>query len=353
MEKLKNIALEIINNLDKKNIQANPKNYEKEFCKEIKRLDMSDEQCELFNKALQDLSREELNLYNIQNINSLYDIVKILLQRPSSLELIQQTDELSQIMNNVEDGLNDALITSGNSYNNIYKLKENIDKFNDNEDLLRLKKKLLNATNVVCNELSLVNKMLIKERKEVFLMEKKINTLQEDLNKYKQESTIDHLTGLLTRRQYDIDISRFEQRYIRNDEDFAIIFIDLDYFKKINDNYGHAAGDFVLKTFGEILNKITRKTDIVARYGGEEFICIVKYKQEKELIDYIKRIKSIVTLNKFKFNDLKINVTFSAGVQLRSIFDTYEEAIKDADKLLYNAKRDGRDKIILWSNKVI
>ena len=314
---------------------------------------MSDEQCELFNKALQDLSREELNLYNIQNINSLYDIVKILLQRPSSLELIQQTDELCQIMNNVEDGLNDALITSGNSYNNIYKLKENIDKFNDNEDLLRLKKKLLNATNVVCNELSLVNKMLIKERKEVFLMEKKINTLQEDLNKYKQESTIDHLTGLLTRRQYDIDISRFEQRYIRNDEDFAIIFIDLDYFKKINDNYGHAAGDFVLKTFGEILNKITRKTDIVARYGGEEFICIVKYKQEKELIDYIKRIKSIVTLNKFKFNDLKINVTFSAGVQLRSIFDTYEEAIKDADKLLYNAKRDGRDKIILWSNKVI
>jgi len=353
MEKLKNIALEIINNLDKKNIQANPKNYEKEFCKEIKRLDISDEQCELFNKALQDLSREELNLNNIQNINSLYDIVKILLQRPSSLELIQQTDELSQIMNNVEDGLNDALITSGNSYNNIYKLKENIDKFNDNEDLLRLKKKLLNATNVVCNELNLVNKMLIKERKEVFLMEKKINTLQEDLNKYKQESTIDHLTGLLTRRQYDIDISRFEQRYIRNDEDFAIIFIDLDHFKKINDNYGHAAGDFVLKTFGEILNKITRKTDIVARYGGEEFICIVKYKQEKELIDYIKRIKSIVTLNKFKFNDLKINVTFSAGVQLRSIFDTYEEAIKDADKLLYNAKRDGRDKIILWSNKVL
>jgi len=353
MSNIKAISLQTIKNINKQNLNANPEEYGKEFCKISKDFNFVTKECELFNESIASLSREELNLVNSENVNSIYDVVEILLKRPASHELQRQTVELSKLMNNVDDNFDDALIKSVDAYNNIYKLKQNIDLINDKDNLIRLKKKLVNATGIVCKELQDVNKMLIKERKEISVLEQKIKFLTEDLNKYKEESTIDHLTGLLTRRYYEIELKKFEQSYIRYDQDFAVVFIDIDFFKKINDNYGHDCGDFVLKTFGEILNKLTRKTDIIARYGGEEFIAIIKYDDENELKDYLKRIKDVIRTKKFKYMDKKFDVTFSAGVELRSSEITYEDTIKQADNLLYQAKRDGRNQIILWNNRTL
>ena len=132
---------------------------------------------------------------------------------------------------------------------------------------------------------------------------------------------------------------------------YAIIFFDLDHFKKINDTYGHSGGDMILSTFGKILNKYTRDMDIVGRYGGEEFIAIVHYNLKRELLQYIKRIKNIVTQNKFIYQDNKISITFSAGVTLRDDHKTYESALQKADMLLYEAKEAGRNKIIFEDGK--
>jgi diguanylate cyclase (GGDEF)-like protein len=184
-------------------------------------------------------------------------------------------------------------------------------------------------------------------------LEEKIKKLEKDLAKSKEESSRDHLTGLLTRRAYDEEIEKFDEHYIRDKQDYALVFFDLDFFKKVNDTYGHDCGDVVLKTFAQILLKLTRKTNIVGRFGGEEFIAAIKYNDEAELIKYLKRIKILVTTNKFKYEDLKLDITFSAGVDLRSNHDSYEDVLKQTDALLYDAKEAGRNQIHLASGTII
>ncbi len=123
--------------------------------------------------------------------------------------------------------------------------------------------------------------------------------------------------------------------------------------KKINDTYGHEAGDVILKTFAKILEKQTREYDAICRYGGEEFVVIVHFKLKRELLGYLKRVKTIVTENKFVYKDERIHITFSAGVATRSRYKHYDDAIKKADELLYEAKNSGRNKIVLDDGKVI
>lgn len=146
---------------------------------------------------------------------------------------------------------------------------------------------------------------------------------------------------------------KIENRFRRDQEDYAIVFFDIDHFKNVNDTYGHDGGDIILKTFSSLLLKLTRDTDIIARYGGEEFIAILHYKESCELYKYIERIKTVVTQNKFIYQDNRIEIKFSAGVELRSNCNTAQESITNADKLLYKAKNTGRNKIIFWNNKEI
>ncbi|MFA6684285.1 MAG: GGDEF domain-containing protein, partial [Arcobacteraceae bacterium] len=116
--------------------------------------------------------------------------------------------------------------------------------------------------------------------------------------------------------------------------------------KNINDTYGHEAGDAILKTFAVLLKKETRDIDVVARYGGEEFVALVNFKTKPDLNAYVSRIQKIVRGSKFKYKDEKIKATFSAGISIRSNHHSFADTINSADKLLYNAKTGGRDKIV-------
>jgi diguanylate cyclase (GGDEF)-like protein len=92
---------------------------------------------------------------------------------------------------------------------------------------------------------------------------------------------------------------------------------------------------------------------VICRYGGEEFVAIVHFKLKRELLGYLKRVKTIVGENKFVYGDARIQITFSAGVSIRNNYKTYQEAVKKADELLYDAKNSGRNKIILDDGKVL
>ena len=93
--------------------------------------------------------------------------------------------------------------------------------------------------------------------------------------------------------------------------------------------------------------------DTVGRYGGEEFVALVSYTDQAELSHYLKRIKSIVTTNDFLYNQDKIRITFSAGVTLRGNHSSYDNAIKKADELLYEAKNQGRNQIRFEDGTII
>jgi diguanylate cyclase (GGDEF)-like protein len=135
--------------------------------------------------------------------------------------------------------------------------------------------------------------------------------------------------------------------------EYAVSFFDIDFFKKVNDTYGHDAGDIVLKTFAQLLKKSLRKTDIIARYGGEEFIVLSIIKDEAHLPLFLSRLKKIVNENKFIYKEHKLKVTFSSGVVIRSKYDSFEDAIKKSDDLLYEAKRNGRNQIRFDNGDVI
>ena len=124
----------------------------------------------------------------------------------------------------------------------------------------------------------------------------------------------------------------------------SIAIIDIDYFKKINDNYGHLVGDCVLKELVKILKTHLRSSDCVARYGGEEFVVVMP---NSTLADACKKIESLRKLVEEKrFCDENLKVTFSAGVTQFQGKESLEELLKRADDNLYEAKRAGRNRVI-------
>ena len=271
--------------------------------------------------------------------------------------VIQRTSDISKFVALMGQYLNDAISSSGSGSKNVLNIKEkiqSIDLSSDNLLLLSdLQTELVDAASSIEIEMNTVSDKLQTGKTKVQELEEKVNSLEEELTKTKNESMKDHLTGLLTRRAYNDEIKKIESSYKRHDTQYAVVFFDLDFFKKVNDTYGHECGDVVLSTFAKILEKNTRDHDIVGRYGGEEFISIVHYNLDRELLQYLKRIKTIVTSNNFKYKEHEIKVTFSAGVSIRCNHESYDSALQKADMLLFEAKENGRNQIKLEDGKTI
>lgn len=265
--------------------------------------------------------------------------------------VIEQTSDISKLVLLMSDYLNEAISSNGFGSQNVLNIKEKVASININENgleaLTELQNELINAATSIEKEMNTVTNKLENGKTKVHELEEKVKTLEEELNRTKTENMKDHLTGLLTRKAFSDEVKRIESAYERIKTQYAVIFFDLDHFKKLNDTYGHECGDVVLSTFGKILNKSVREHDVAGRYGGEEFVAIIHFNLNRELLQFIKRIKTIVTENSFLYKDKKIKVTFSAGVAIRSSYTSYENTLQKADMLLYQAKENGRNKIIL------
>ncbi len=128
---------------------------------------------------------------------------------------------------------------------------------------------------------------------------------------------------------------------------YAILMIDIDHFKKINDNYGHKAGDFILKQAANTIKASLRDDDVIIRYGGEEFLVFLKHPaSDADVLKIAERIRTTFERAKFIFDGHPIKVTVSIGMTLHpQRYRTIKEAIKNADEQLYSAKRGGRNRI--------
>lgn len=265
--------------------------------------------------------------------------------------IIEKTSDISKLVFVMEEFLNEAISSSGNGSKNVLNIKEKLKSININstniETLSKIQIELINAASSIEKEMNSVSDKLQSGKTKVQELEDKINSLEIELKQTKNESMRDYLTGLLSRKVFFEELKKIDSSFERMGVQYAVIFFDIDNFKSINDTFGHEGGDVVLSTFGKILNKSIRDLDIVGRYGGEEFIALIHFKETKELLLFLKRIKSIVTENSFVYKDKQVKVTFSAGVTIRSSYKNYDEAISRADKLLYEAKKTGRNKIIL------
>lgn len=415
MNSISNISKQTIENILKNKKELTPEEYTKEFCKLAKKVKLSVGECEYFKETLSKIGKDELGKNKAESVYDLVDILiqrvpqrnlenmSAMLQtsmKPSislsigddlqsfciqigdspslifeeSIQqemqkyiqnrfnvdqhvLSQKTADIARLVSLMNKYLGDAIESNQDGSSNVKDIKNQIESIcpikSTHEDLGKLQNKLVEAAKTIENEMSNVNKNLESGQSEVLILEQKIQTLEQELKESQVNNRKDHLTKTLNRRSLEEELIKIENKFKRDKRDYAIVFFDIDHFKDVNDVYGHEAGDIILKTFASLLMKLTRDTDTIGRYGGEEFIAILDYKNNEELYKYIERIKSVVTRNKFIYREQKIEIKFSAGVEIRSNCKTSNDTVVNADKLLYDAKHNGRNKIMFWNRKEI
>jgi len=156
----------------------------------------------------------------------------------------------------------------------------------------------------------------------------------------------DPLTGLLTRAAMDSYLLEEESRAKRTKRTFSIALLDLDHFKKINDTYGHPAGDEVLTKIAGLLDESIRPYDEGFRYGGEEFLVLLPEADKNAAVEAMERLRERVEGSVVMADDVEIRVTVSIGVAEFSQDQDIENLLKTADENLYKAKEGGRNRIV-------
>lgn len=163
-------------------------------------------------------------------------------------------------------------------------------------------------------------------------------------------SKTDALTGLWNRGHLEEMMELEFKRSRRYKKDMAILVIDLDYFKKINDQYGHLAGDDVLRKVSKRLRESLRETDFIGRYGGEEIVVILSETQADKALELAHKICIEIGSEPIHFGDITIPVTVSIGVSVLSPeHEHYEELFSEADDALYSSKNNGRNRVSIYT----
>lgn len=161
----------------------------------------------------------------------------------------------------------------------------------------------------------------------------------------RQQNQIDQLTGLKNRKGF---YEYYENNIIPSmrKNTASMIICDIDFFKKVNDTYGHNAGDAVLKMVAEHLQKCTGETGDVFRWGGEEFIVLLPATDSKKATELAERIRCTVKESECRYEEMVIRITMSFGVKELERDKSTDANVRDADEKLYEAKSTGRDKVV-------
>lgn len=185
-----------------------------------------------------------------------------------------------------------------------------------------------------------------QERRSQGLVESN-DKLKEELKKWKRKAQYDKLTGLLRKETFDDLLERLIKRAERFDKPLSLLMIDIDYFKRINDTYGHETGNIVLKEVSDIVHENVRQTDLASRtvagrYGGEEFSVVLPNTDTGGAKVVAERLRKSI---QERFKDKETKVTVSIGVSSHDQDEEAEKLYKDADQKLYEAKESGRNKV--------
>ena len=173
------------------------------------------------------------------------------------------------------------------------------------------------------------------------------NTIEamENINKIANFANRDFLTGVYNRRFFYSDVEEYVQAAEETNEPYAFAMIDIDYFQKINDTYGHDGGDRILKSIAKILNDNTKGSDIVARFGGEEFCVVLKKISQEEAVKFFVNLRAKVAENEVTIKKEKVKVTISIGVSFGNGHCEIDDMLEACDSALYTAKENGRNRV--------
>lgn len=186
---------------------------------------------------------------------------------------------------------------------------------------------------------------------QIALMTEKLQILETETETLRTKLKIEHdramrdvLTGLPNRLAYKDRVELEVKRWNRYRQPLTLLIWDIDYFKRINDNYGHKAGDKTLALVGQLLLKNIRETDFVARYGGEEFVMLLPNTHTSQALQMAEKIRALIEHSGFNHNAVAINLTLSCGICEFTDDDQHDDVFIRADGALYQAKQSGRNR---------
>ncbi|MCJ8269915.1 MAG: GGDEF domain-containing protein, partial [Psychrosphaera sp.] len=314
------------------------------------------------------------SLINNGSISHLVDaslgVIKLIISSMSEERVSAQHFLLS--INDALSGVHNAVVTS---LDKSRKISEEMSKLDDiiSRQIKDLSVKAVSATSLdelqslvsikllAINEAIQNKERLERDEKEALLdslgvMESRLGDGEKEAEQYKKhlaeqkfKSLQDALTKLPNRAAFDERLDIEFNRWNRYGYQLCLAVVDIDFFKRINDSYGHSAGDKTLKVIATALKKSLRTTDFIARFGGEEFVILMPETKLGDMEVPLNKIRSIIKKIPFKFKGKDVTITISIGVTEFKEKDNSLQAFDRADAALYEAKNSGRDKVILRS----
>ncbi|HEV8375247.1 MAG TPA: diguanylate cyclase [Candidatus Polarisedimenticolia bacterium] len=191
---------------------------------------------------------------------------------------------------------------------------------------------------------------MLKKRDVYLQLEQANQELKEANSRLQQLLVHDEKTTLLNYRAFNQRLQEEFRRARRYREYLSLMMLDLDYYKDVNDRYGHPSGDDVLREFGRILTRSTRETDLVARFGGDEFVVLLPATAGPPAFKLAERIRQAMEAHSFQLGEEAVRVTSSQGIATFPVNPrilSHEDLVKESDKALYLAKEAGRNRTVL------
>lgn len=267
----------------------------------------------------------------------------------------QRLNEHYQEIQNLQASLSEKIFNTTEQYQNFSDMLENslfqLEQVDATDDVILIKKELVKKIKSLLSSQIDLKIILGDTQSYLGLINENSQKLSEELDQVRVLSLTDDLTGLPNRRAF---LRRAEDEIGRADRDkttLSLVAIDLDFFKNVNDEYGHAVGDEILKLYAKDVLSVFRRYDMVSRYGGEEFSVLLPNTDKTGALRALEKIKTKAASIFYQHEERSIALpTFSCGLAIHRPGESIEKFIQRADVVLYKAKQLGRDRVELDSD---
>jgi len=182
---------------------------------------------------------------------------------------------------------------------------------------------------------------------EIFANNSKHLDVIKEMEELRREVFRDKLTGIGNRRYADMTLANCENTFRESDVPFGVVFVDIDFFKKVNDTWGHAAGDSVLRMVAQTLANGLRALDAACRWGGEEFVVILPNLTANALKEMAERLRMLVENSWLDYEGTRLTVTASFGGAISRLGESAEQVVARADGQVYKSKEAGRNRVTI------